>query len=104
MLAKEALEKLHQMQLDAANAASLPEELQEAGKRAYAAGREIKNLGDALEFGAMYKGQKSELKAAIDELNAINETGLGEFERRTISHYQNQKSLWGDIMAGATSF
>ena len=100
MLAKEAIEKLKQVMLDKANAANLPEELQEAGKRAYAAGREIKNLGDALEFGAMYKGQKSELKAAIDELNAINETGLGEFERRTISHYQNQKSLWGDIMAG----
>lgn len=104
ILVWEGLKKINQIQRDAANAASLPEELQEAGKRAYAAGREIKNLGDALEFGAMYKGQKSELKAAIDELNAINETGLGEFERRTISHYQNQKSLWGDIMAGATSF
>lgn len=99
-----ALEKWRESQINAANAADLPEELQEAGKRAYAAGREIKNLGDALEFGAMYKDKKSELKAALDELNAINETGLGEFERRTISHYQNQKSLWGDIMAGATSF
>lgn len=100
ILVWEGLKKINQIQRDAANAAKLPQELQEAGKRAYAAGREIKNLGDALEFGAMYKGQKSELKAAIDELNAINETGLGEFERRTISHYQNQKSLWGDIMAG----
>ena len=100
ILVWEGLKKINQIQRDAANAAKLPQELQEAGKRAYAAGREIKNLGDALEFGAMYKGQKSELKAAIDELNAINETGLGEFERRTISHYQNQKSLWGDMMAG----
>ncbi len=74
------------------NAAKLPEELREVGKRAYDAGREIKNLGDALEFGAIYKGKKSELKSALDELNAVNETGLGKMARRNIEQYKNQKS------------
>lgn len=74
-------------------------EFEEIARSAWRAHERIKNLGDALNFGALAEDQKTRLGAALEELDRLNKSHLTQQEQDEVDVYKARKSAFGDFCA-----